>query len=178
MVVLSYDTGGYFHQNRTWMCLMDLENLTFSIPIFCLISHPSLMQPPPPRSVYQISRKGAKRQAHICIPCQCVNPPGDIPHQITNINMISTRREMNEIWAFQSVSKELWFWLYCCILTLRQRHAILWLQVGQTLFRSKLHSLTHQLPFFLLLVFNIIYLFVNFSIQLFIYYCLFMQKFN
>ena len=30
--------GGYFHQNRTWMCLPDLENLTFSIPIFCLIS--------------------------------------------------------------------------------------------------------------------------------------------
>ena len=23
--------GGYFHQNRTWMCLPDLENLTFSI---------------------------------------------------------------------------------------------------------------------------------------------------
>ena len=26
--------GGYFHQNRTWSCLPDLENLTFSIPIF------------------------------------------------------------------------------------------------------------------------------------------------
>ena len=23
--------GGYFHQNRTWMCLPDLENLTISI---------------------------------------------------------------------------------------------------------------------------------------------------
>ena len=26
--------GGYFHQNRMWMCLPDVENLTFSIPIF------------------------------------------------------------------------------------------------------------------------------------------------
>ena len=34
--------GGYFHQNRMWMCLPDLENLTFSIPIFCLTSHPSV----------------------------------------------------------------------------------------------------------------------------------------
>ena len=34
--------GDYFHQNCTWMCLPDLENLTFSIPIFCLISHPSV----------------------------------------------------------------------------------------------------------------------------------------
>ena len=34
--------GGYFHQNHTWMCLPDLENLTFSIPIFCPISHPSV----------------------------------------------------------------------------------------------------------------------------------------
>ena len=34
--------GGYFHQNRMWMCLPDLEKLTFSIPIFCLISHPSV----------------------------------------------------------------------------------------------------------------------------------------
>ena len=25
-----------------WMCLLDLENLTISIPIFCLISHPSV----------------------------------------------------------------------------------------------------------------------------------------
>ena len=25
--------GGYFHQHRTWMCLLDLENLTFSKPI-------------------------------------------------------------------------------------------------------------------------------------------------
>ena len=33
---------GYFHQNRTWMCLPDLENLTFSIPIFCSISNPSV----------------------------------------------------------------------------------------------------------------------------------------
>ena len=31
--------GGYFHQNRTWMCLPDLENLTISIPNFCLISY-------------------------------------------------------------------------------------------------------------------------------------------
>ena len=23
--------GGFFHQNRTWMCLPDLENLTISI---------------------------------------------------------------------------------------------------------------------------------------------------
>ena len=34
--------GGYFHQNRMWICLPDLENLTFSIPIFCPISHPSV----------------------------------------------------------------------------------------------------------------------------------------
>ena len=34
--------GGFFHQNRTWMCLTDLENLTISIPIFCQISHPSV----------------------------------------------------------------------------------------------------------------------------------------
>ena len=34
--------GGYFHQNRTWMCLPDLKNLTFSIPNFCTISHPSV----------------------------------------------------------------------------------------------------------------------------------------
>ena len=26
--------GGFFHPNRTWMCLLDLENLTISIPIF------------------------------------------------------------------------------------------------------------------------------------------------
>ena len=26
--------GGVFHQNRTWMCLPDLRNLTISIPIF------------------------------------------------------------------------------------------------------------------------------------------------
>ena len=32
--------GGYFHQNHTWMCLPDLENLTISIPIFCLICPP------------------------------------------------------------------------------------------------------------------------------------------
>ena len=34
--------GGYFHQHRTWTYLPDLENLTISIPIFCLISHPSI----------------------------------------------------------------------------------------------------------------------------------------
>ena len=34
--------GGYFHQNRTWMCLPDFENLTFSTPIFCVISHQSV----------------------------------------------------------------------------------------------------------------------------------------
>ena len=34
--------GGYFHQNHMWMCLPDLENLIFSIPIFCLISQPSV----------------------------------------------------------------------------------------------------------------------------------------
>ena len=39
-----YGGGGgcYFHQNRTWMCLPDLENMTFSIPIFYPISHPSV----------------------------------------------------------------------------------------------------------------------------------------
>ena len=26
--------GGYFHQNLMWMCLLDLENLTLSLPIF------------------------------------------------------------------------------------------------------------------------------------------------
>ena len=37
--------GDYFHQNCTWMCLPDLENLTFSIPIFCLISPPPFSIP-------------------------------------------------------------------------------------------------------------------------------------
>ena len=33
----------FTHQNRTWMCLPDLENdLTLSIPIICQISHPSV----------------------------------------------------------------------------------------------------------------------------------------
>ena len=32
--------GGFFHQNRAWMCLPDLENLTISIPILCQIYHP------------------------------------------------------------------------------------------------------------------------------------------
>ena len=32
--------GGYFRQNRTWMCLPNLKNLTFSIPIFRPITHP------------------------------------------------------------------------------------------------------------------------------------------
>ena len=36
--------GGYFHQNRTWMCLPNLENLTFSIPIFRPITHPLVYQ--------------------------------------------------------------------------------------------------------------------------------------
>ena len=31
--------GGFFHQNRTWMCLPEL---TFSIPIFRPITHPSV----------------------------------------------------------------------------------------------------------------------------------------
>ena len=35
---------GYFCHNHTWMCLPDLENLTFSIPIFWPISHPSIYQ--------------------------------------------------------------------------------------------------------------------------------------
>ena len=34
--------GGYSHQNCKWMCLLDLENLTFSILIFCPISQPSV----------------------------------------------------------------------------------------------------------------------------------------
>ena len=34
--------GGYFHQNHMWMCLLDLENLTISIPFFWPISHPSV----------------------------------------------------------------------------------------------------------------------------------------
>ena len=33
---------GYFHQNCMWMCLPYLENLTFSIPTFSLISHLSV----------------------------------------------------------------------------------------------------------------------------------------
>ena len=37
-----YWLGGYSHQNRTWMCLLDHKNLTFSIPILCPISHPSV----------------------------------------------------------------------------------------------------------------------------------------
>ena len=32
--------GGYFHQNRTWICLPDLENFTFCIPIFLPIYPP------------------------------------------------------------------------------------------------------------------------------------------
>ena len=42
MYPIVYPGGGFFHQNRTWMCLPDLENLTISIPIFCQISHPSV----------------------------------------------------------------------------------------------------------------------------------------
>ena len=34
--------GGHFHQDCTWMCLPNLENLTFSIPIFHPITHPSI----------------------------------------------------------------------------------------------------------------------------------------
>ena len=41
-IVFKPGGGGYFHQNRTWMCLPDVENLTFSIPTFCLIPHPSV----------------------------------------------------------------------------------------------------------------------------------------
>ena len=98
----SLPPGGYFHQNRTWMCLPDLENLTFSIPIFCLIYHPSVyhfrkkstqfcpnlvlftiicpkihriyviwasssLMNPPPRSLYQISRKSAPKGRHIYV---------------------------------------------------------------------------------------------------------------
>ena len=33
---------GYFRQNCTWMCLPDLKNWAFSIPIFCHITHPSV----------------------------------------------------------------------------------------------------------------------------------------
>ena len=43
--------GCYFHQNCTWMCLPDLENLTFSIPIFCLLFH---------LSVYNFRRKSTQ----------------------------------------------------------------------------------------------------------------------
>ena len=32
----------YFCQNRTWMCLPILEKLTFSTPIICPITHPSV----------------------------------------------------------------------------------------------------------------------------------------
>ena len=39
---LSKSSVLHLHQNRTWMCLPHLENLTFSIPIFCPISHPSV----------------------------------------------------------------------------------------------------------------------------------------
>ena len=34
--------GGYFQWNHAWMCLLDLENPTFSIPICCQICHPSV----------------------------------------------------------------------------------------------------------------------------------------
>ena len=33
--------GGYSHQNRTWMCLPDLKNLTFFIPFFFLLTFPT-----------------------------------------------------------------------------------------------------------------------------------------
>ena len=33
-------TQGYSSQNSTWMCLSNLENLTFSIPIFRPITYP------------------------------------------------------------------------------------------------------------------------------------------
>ena len=32
---------GHFHPNYRWMCLLDLKNLTFPIPNFCTITHPS-----------------------------------------------------------------------------------------------------------------------------------------
>ena len=42
---------GYFHQNRTWMCLPDMENLTISIPFFLpnfpLINIPFSKKKPP-----------------------------------------------------------------------------------------------------------------------------------
>ena len=41
----------YFHQNCTWMCLPDLENLTISIQIFCLISR---------SSIYHFQKKSTK----------------------------------------------------------------------------------------------------------------------
>ena len=86
--------GGYFHHNRTWMFLPDLKNLTFSIPFFCSISHPSVYQfgqnwvlfynnlpkihpiyviwapsslMKTPRSLYQISRKSAPKGRHIYV---------------------------------------------------------------------------------------------------------------
>ena len=36
--------GGYFHQNSMWMCLLDLENLPCSIPIF-LPNYPPISIP-------------------------------------------------------------------------------------------------------------------------------------
>ena len=88
-----YHGGVYSHQNCTWMCLPDLENLTFSWPIFCPISHPSVyhfrkkstqltklgtfynnlskihpsyvMSLMKPPSLYQISQKSAPKGRHI-----------------------------------------------------------------------------------------------------------------
>ena len=31
--------ASYFHQNRTWMCLPNLKNLTFSTSTFCTMTH-------------------------------------------------------------------------------------------------------------------------------------------
>ena len=38
----NYNPWGYFLQNCMWMCLSNLENLTFSVPIFRPITHPSV----------------------------------------------------------------------------------------------------------------------------------------
>ena len=110
--------GGYFHQNCTWMCLRDLENLTFSIPIFCQIfpvlkeKHPILIKlgafyndlskiqsiyviwapsslMKNPIAIPNFAKRRPKRQAHIRIPCQCENPQGT---KITS-KLIQTAKE-------------------------------------------------------------------------------------
>ena len=41
-IIICRGGGGYSPQSHTWMCLPNLENWTFTIPIFRPITHPSV----------------------------------------------------------------------------------------------------------------------------------------